>query len=50
MERVNASGRIYLTHTRWTATVALRLAIGSPQTERRHVDAAWAELQHAADP
>ena len=27
----------------------LRMAIGSPQTERRHVAAAWAELQHAVD-
>jgi len=27
----------------------LRMAIGSPQTEHRHVAAAWAELQQAAD-
>jgi hypothetical protein len=25
------------------------MAIGSPQTERRHVAAAWAELQRTAD-
>ena len=49
MERVNASGRMYLTHTVVNGAVTLRLAIGSPQTERRHVDAAWAELQQAAD-
>ena len=30
-------------------SVDTRMAIGSPQTERRHVAAAWAELQQAAD-
>jgi aromatic-L-amino-acid decarboxylase len=44
MERVNASGELYLTHTVVNGTVALRLAIGSPLTEERHVDAAWAAL------
>ncbi len=41
MERVNASGHMYLTHTVVDGAVALRLAIGSPWTERRHVEAAW---------
>jgi aromatic-L-amino-acid decarboxylase len=49
MERVNAAGRMYLTHTAVEGRPALRMAIGSPQTERRHVAAAWAELQHAVD-
>ena len=44
MERVNASGRLYLTHTVVNGAVALRLAIGSPQTRRHHVEAAWAAL------
>ena len=39
MERVNASGTAYLTHTVVDGTVALRLAIGGLQTGRRHVDA-----------
>ena len=41
MERVNASGELYLTHTMVNGNVALRMAIGSPLTERRHVEAAW---------
>ena len=44
MNRVNASGRLYLTHTVVNGRVALRMAIGSPSTEHRHVEAAWAEL------
>jgi aromatic-L-amino-acid/L-tryptophan decarboxylase len=48
MRQVNASGRMYLTHTVVEDGVALRLAIGSPQTQARHVAAAWAELREAA--
>ena len=44
MRRVNASGELYLTHTTVNGRAALRFAIGSPQTERRHVEAAWAAL------
>jgi aromatic-L-amino-acid decarboxylase len=48
MDRVNASGRIFLTHTVVDGGTVLRLAVGSPQTEQRHVDAAWAELARTA--
>jgi len=44
MERVNASGELYLTHTQVFGRVALRMAIGSTLTERRHVEAAWRTL------
>ncbi len=44
LERVNASGELYLTHTIVEGQLALRFAIGSPLTERRHVEAAWAAL------
>jgi aromatic-L-amino-acid/L-tryptophan decarboxylase len=47
MERVNASGELYLTHTLVNGDVALRMAIGSPQTRRHHVEAAWAALSAA---
>jgi aromatic-L-amino-acid/L-tryptophan decarboxylase len=40
---------MYLTHTAVAGRPTLRMAIGSPQSERRHVAAAWAELQHAVD-
>ncbi|PZS17310.1 MAG: aspartate aminotransferase family protein [Pseudonocardiales bacterium] len=44
LERVNASGELYLTHTTVNGNLALRMAIGSPLTERRHVEAAWRAL------
>ena len=47
MDRVNASSELYLTHTSVNGRLALRLAIGSPQTQERHVRAAWAALQAA---
>jgi aromatic-L-amino-acid decarboxylase len=41
MRRINESGDAYLTHTSVNGQTALRLAIGSPLTEERHVDAIW---------
>lgn len=41
MERVNATGQMYLTHTSVNGNIALRMAIGATLTERRHVRAAW---------
>ena len=48
MHRVNASGSMYLTHTVVDGSAALRLAIGSPWTQRRHVEAAWDRLRDPA--
>jgi aromatic-L-amino-acid decarboxylase len=44
MDAVNASGAAYLTHTLVNGQVALRMAIGSTLTERRHVQAAWRSI------
>jgi aromatic-L-amino-acid/L-tryptophan decarboxylase len=44
MDRVNATGQLYLTHTIVNGNVALRMSIGSPLTERRHIEAAWQQL------
>ncbi|MDP9094708.1 MAG: aminotransferase class V-fold PLP-dependent enzyme [Actinomycetota bacterium] len=49
MEHANASGELYLTHTIVNGALALRLAIGSPLTERRHVAAAWRLLSAHSD-
>jgi aromatic-L-amino-acid decarboxylase len=38
---VNGSGEAYLTHTVVNGRFAIRMAIGSVLTERRHVEAAW---------
>jgi aromatic-L-amino-acid decarboxylase len=45
MQRLNASGDLYLTHTKVAGRVTLRLAIGGTYTERRHVAAAWQRIQ-----
>ena len=48
MERVNAGGRAYLSHTKLNGRYTLRLAIGNIRTDRRHVETAWADLREAA--
>lgn len=50
LEQINAARRIYLTHARLAHPdrFILRMAIGSPQTEARHVDAAWDLIRTAA--
>ncbi len=45
LERVNAGGRVYLSHTRLRGTYVLRLAVGNLRTEERHVRLAWDVLQ-----
>ena len=45
MERVNAGGRSYLSHTKLDGRYVIRLAIGNLRTDRRHVADAWAQLQ-----
>ncbi len=47
LERVNASGEIFLSHTVLRGRYSLRLAIGNMQTTRDHVQRAW-ELVQAA--
>jgi aromatic-L-amino-acid decarboxylase len=48
LQAVNASGQAYLTHTVVNGRYAIRMAIGSVQTERRHVEAAWQLLSSLA--
>ncbi len=48
LDRVNASGRAYLSHTRLHGRLVLRLAIGNLRTEPRHVADAWSLLRDAA--
>ena len=42
LKRVNASGRVYLSHTKLDRRYTIRLAIGNLRTEPRHVAEAWA--------
>jgi aromatic-L-amino-acid decarboxylase len=49
MGTLNASGDLFLTHTKLNDQFVLRMAIGSPATREEHVRAAWERLQAAAD-
>jgi aromatic-L-amino-acid/L-tryptophan decarboxylase len=48
MDRLNGSGRMFLTHTRVGGRTVLRLAIGGTFTQRRHVEHAWDRIREAA--
>lgn len=48
MERANASGRMFLSHTKLDERFVLRLVVGQAQTEARHVRRAWETLLDAA--
>jgi aromatic-L-amino-acid decarboxylase len=48
LARVNASRRVFLTHTRLGGRYAIRLVVGQRTTERRHVEEAWRLLREAA--
>ena len=49
LDRLNASGELFLTHTRLDDALTLRLCVGQTHTEARHVQAAWRRIQQAAD-
>jgi aromatic-L-amino-acid decarboxylase len=52
LDQVNATGKVFLSHTRLQGRYALRLAIGNLRTRERHVRLAWDLLReqraHAA--
>ena len=48
LDRVNASGKVYLTHTSLRGKFSLRLVVGQRTTEERHVRDAWRILTEEA--
>ena len=48
LRAINASGRVFLTHTRLAGRYTIRLVIGQRDTERRHVEDAWRIIREAA--
>lgn len=48
LENLNASGEIYLNHTRLDGKLTLRMAIGQTHTAERHVRRAWELITTAA--
>jgi aromatic-L-amino-acid decarboxylase len=49
LDRLNASGDLYLTHTRLDGRLTLRMSIGQAHTEFRHVEKAWARIREEAN-
>jgi aromatic-L-amino-acid decarboxylase len=45
MERLNASGDLYLTHTKLDGKFTLRFCVGQTNTQARHVEKAWQRIQ-----
>ncbi len=45
LERLNQSGRLYLSHTKLDERFTLRLSVGQTHTEARHVEQAWRLIQ-----
>ena len=48
LDVLNASGRLYLTHTRVPAGMALRMVVAQTNTTRAHVVAAWDRITRTA--
>jgi aromatic-L-amino-acid/L-tryptophan decarboxylase len=49
LERVNADGRVFLSHTKLRGAYTLRVAIGNLRTEERHLRTAWDLLRAARE-
>ena len=47
LERVNATRRFHLTHTRLGGKYVIRLVVGQRTTAREHVEGVWREIQRA---
>jgi aromatic-L-amino-acid decarboxylase len=48
MERLNASGALFLTHTKLDGKFTLRLCVGQTNTEERHIQRAWERILEEA--
>jgi aromatic-L-amino-acid decarboxylase len=48
MEQLNASGALYLTHTKLNGNFTLRMSVGQTHTQMHHVAAAWKRIVETA--
>jgi len=48
LDRVNASGEVFLSHTKLAGSYTIRLAVGNIRTQLTHVERAWELLREAA--
>ena len=49
LKRLNASGEMFLSHTKLNGKYTIRFCVGQSRTERRHVEAAWKAMRDAAE-
>jgi aromatic-L-amino-acid decarboxylase len=49
LERINASGRVFLTHTTLRGKYAILLVVGQRTTAERHVREAWDIIRSSAE-
>jgi len=51
LQKLNASGKLFLSHTKLNGKFTLRLCVAQTYTEEEHVRRAWQEIQqHATEP
>jgi aromatic-L-amino-acid/L-tryptophan decarboxylase len=48
LRRLNASGQLYISHTKLNGKFTLRFCVGQMRTELKHVDNAWATIRAGA--
>ncbi|MBE0638703.1 MAG: aspartate aminotransferase family protein [Bacteroidales bacterium] len=49
LDRINASGEVFLTHTKLNGKYTIRLVVGQTNTELRHIEKAWAQIKRASE-
>jgi aromatic-L-amino-acid decarboxylase len=49
LDRINQSGRVFLTHTKLDNRLVIRMSIGQTNTRLEHVQRAWALICEAAE-
>ena len=49
LDRLNATGKLYMTHTKLDDGFTIRFSVGGTLTERRHVEQAWELIRGACD-
>ncbi|MFW9990611.1 MAG: pyridoxal phosphate-dependent decarboxylase family protein [Candidatus Odinarchaeota archaeon] len=48
LKRLNATGKVYLTHTKLKENYTIRFVIGQTEVQQRHVDEGWRLIQETA--
>ena len=49
LDRLNATGKLFMTHTRLNGVYTLRMMIGQTEVEERHVEQAWDLIRRTAE-